>query len=166
MLDLVCTLMLVGRLCFADPASPTLVIDARPSPVISGAMLKGDGWQGSIVWKTGTPQDVNRTHLTKSCDEDGRCFAYFRKCDGTTCKLLILPEGEEHPLDFHITGKDLAATKRALDTIYYLPAISDPGTPVDLASFEESAFDSPFCHHVDPDAAVPVWEPGCEYKNR
>lgn len=166
MLDLVCTLMLVGRLCIADPSTAILGYDAQISRPFAGAGIKTTSWKASVVWQTIPPQPVNPRHLAKSCAKGRPCFSYFLSCRGPDCHVLILAEGEDQPIDMRIWTTNGAAPETALAALYYLPLISDPGTPVRLDSLRPSEFDSPFCQYVDQDHLEKGWEPGCEHLNK
>lgn len=161
-----CGIVMAGRLCLGDPNGLEIKASMDHSWPVSSSELSGKGWSATVTWGTDNINALNPTRLSQACFE-GRCVAYFRKCEATGGCLFVFDRDQEQALVMNINADSAAGMARALGSFAYLPARDDIGSRIPLTAFDEqSRFDEPYCTRVGRDpVSGPIWAKGCEFLN-
>lgn len=136
--------------------------DAHP---VSSSALSGEGWSASVTWGADDIHSLNPSRLSQACFE-GRCVAYFRKCETTNRCRFIFDRGKEQELVLAIEAKSAEGMTRALGSLAYLPTKDDITSRVPLTAFDQpSSVVSPYCGRKRGSEGQVIWDKGCEFEN-
>jgi len=161
---LVCTILLIGRLCFVQPADEMTLQLSHDVPAAT-ATITAEGWEANVVWASDHQQVLNPTHMSQACD-DWRCVAYFQRCADKRCHVVI-DTGDGRTLSILITADSGERAVEVLQGLHYLRDRSDVHSAVWLGSLNgETRFKTPFCERAGmrEDGRL-RWAVGCEFLN-
>ncbi|CAN1555783.1 hypothetical protein MCEMIH16_02386 [Caulobacteraceae bacterium] len=166
MMELVCTVMLVGHLCLTSPNGGEVTTRLWEGFPTSGATIAGQWWEADVLWASDNVSSLNPTRVSRAC-AGNRCISYFLRCDDVACNVVI-GTAQDAALDFDIKAADAAQAQDSLKRFYYLIDPSDVSSAVWFGDFKEDRrFKDPYCNRRGrtPEDKI-IWDEGCEFLDR
>ena len=163
MMELVCTLLFVGRLCVVSPNGGGVSADVWQNVQTSGAAITGEWWKAGVLWESDYARTLNPSRLSRACAGD-RCISYFLHCEDAICSVVV-GSGQNSSLDINLTAASISDAREALKRFHFLIDASDVRSAVWFGDFKESTrFEDPYCNRRGrtPEGKI-IWDEGCEF---